>query len=200
MASLNRPGANVTGVTFYNSDLGPKRIELLRQIVPNATTIGLLVNPNNPTSEPDGEEIKKAGKNVGIRIEIISVASEPEIEQAFANMAQLHIDALMVHIDALFNARIRKIAELAEQFAMPTMFAQHPAPQFGGLMAYGTDVDEMDRQAGVYIGNILRGTKPSDLPVLQPTKFDLAINLKTAKSLRLAVPASLLAEADEVIE
>ena len=200
VASLNRPGGNVTGVTFYNSGLGPKRIELLRQIVPNAATIGLLVNPNNPNAEPDGREIKEAGQNVGIRIEIVNASSEREIEEAFVKIAKSHTDALMVHIDALFNAQIKKIAELAEQYGVPTMFAEHHAPQFGGLMAYGTNVDEMDRQAGIYIGKILSGAKPSDLPVLQPTKFDLIINLATAKKLGLAVPLIMQMTADEVIE
>jgi putative tryptophan/tyrosine transport system substrate-binding protein len=200
VSSLNRPGGNITGVTFYNSGLGPKRIELLRQLAPTAATIGLLVNPNNPNAEPDGTEIKEAGQNVGIRIEIINASTESEIDEAFVKIAQLHTDALMVHIDALLNAQVKKIIGLAEQYAVPTMFPQRFAPRFGGLMTYGTNVDEMDRQAGVYIGKILAGAKPSDLPVLQPTKFDLIINLKTAKKLGLAVPLIMQMTADEVIE
>jgi ABC-type uncharacterized transport system substrate-binding protein len=200
VTSLNRPGGNITGVTFYNSSLGPKRIELLRQLVPTATTIGLLLNPNNPNAEPDGAEIKEAGQNVGIRMEIINASSESEIDEAFAKIAQMHLDALMIHIDALFNAQLIKIIALVERSAVPTMFANHHAPKLGGLMAYGTDVDEMDRLAGAYIGKILAGAKPSDLPVLQPTKFDLIINLKTAKKLGLAVPLIMQMTADEVIE
>jgi putative tryptophan/tyrosine transport system substrate-binding protein len=200
VTSLNRPGGNITGVTFYNSGLGPKRIELVRQIVPTAATICLLVNPSNPNAEPDGTEIKKAGQNVGIRIEIIGASSESEIDEAFDKIAHIQPDALMVHIDALFNAQIKKIIALAEQHAVPTMFANHQAPKFGGLMAYGTNVDEMDRQAGIYIGKILKGAKPSDLPVLQPTKFDLIINLATAKKLGLAIPLIMQMTADEVIE
>jgi len=200
VASLNRPGGNITGVTFYNSGLGPKRIELLRQLVPKAATIGLLVNPNNPNAEDDGKDIKDAGLKVGIRIEILNASSEPDIDEAFAKIAQMHADALMVHIDALFNAQFKKIIALAKQNAVPTMFANHEAPKFGALMSYGTNVDEMDRQAGMYIGKILRGAKPFDLPVLQPTKFDLNINLKTAKELGLAVPLIMQMTADEVIE
>ena len=200
VASLNRPGGNVTGVTFYNSGLGPKRIELLRQLVPQAATIGLLVNPNNPNAEDDGKEIKDAGLKVGVRVEILNASSEADIDEAFAKIAQMHADALMVHIDALFNAQFKKIIALAKQNAVPTMFANHQAPKFGGLMSYGTNVDEMDRQAGMYIGKILKGAKPLDLPVLQPTKYDLNINLKTAKELGLAVPLIMQMTADEVIE
>jgi putative ABC transport system substrate-binding protein len=200
VSSLNRPGGNVTGVTFSNSSLGPKRIELLRQIVPKVVTIGLLVNPNNPISEDDGKEIKDAGQNVGIHIEIISASSEGDIDKAFAKIAQMHPDALMVHIDALFNAHIKKLIALAERYAVPTMFASHEGPKFGGLISYGTNVDEMDRQAGMYIGKILKGARPSELPVLQPTKFELIINLKTAKALGLTVPLIMQMTADEVIE
>ena len=200
VTSLNRPGGNITGVTFYNSGLGPKRIELLRQLVPTATTVGLLLNPNNPNAEPDGAEIKQAGENVGVRIEFINASSESEIDEAFSKIAQMHPDAVMVHIDALFNAQLSKIIALAERSGVPTIFANHHAPILGGLMAYGTDVDEMDRQAGVYIGKILKGAKPSDLPVLQPTKFDLIINLKTAKKLGLTVPLIMQMTADEVVE
>jgi putative ABC transport system substrate-binding protein len=198
--SLNRPGGNMTGVTFYNSGLGPKRIELLRQLVPNAAAIGLLLNPNNPNAEDDGKEIENAGKTVGIRIEIINASSDRELDEAFAGIGQRHVDALMVHVDALFNAQIKKIITLAEQYGVPTMFANHNAPKLGALMSYGTNVDEMDRQAGSYIGKILKGTKPSDLPVLQPTKYDLIVNLKTAKKLGLTVPLIVQMTADELVE
>jgi putative tryptophan/tyrosine transport system substrate-binding protein len=200
VTSLNQPGGNATGVSFYNSGLGPKRIELLRQIVPNATTIGLLVNPTNPTAADDSKEIQEAGQHLDVRIEIVNASSEGELDEAFVKIAQLRVDALMVHIDALFNAQYRKIIALAERYAVPTMYANHQAPQSGGLMSYGTNVDEMDRQAGIYIGKILKGTKPADLPVLQPTKFDLIVNLKTAKKLGLTVPLIVQMTADEVIE
>ncbi len=198
--SFSRPGGNMTGVTFYNSGLGPKRIELLRQLVPNASAIGLLINPNNPNAEDDSNEIKEAAKNVGLRTEIINASSDREIDDAFATIGQRHVDALMVHIDALFNAQFKKIIALADQYAVPAMFANHNAPKFGALISYGTNVDEMDRQAGVYIGKILKGAKPSDLPVLQPTKYDLIVNLKTAKKLGLTAPLIVQMTADEVIE
>jgi putative tryptophan/tyrosine transport system substrate-binding protein len=200
VTSLNQPGGNATGVSFYNSGLGPKRIELLRQIVPNAATIGLLVNPSNPTAADDSKEIQEAGQRLDVRIEIVNASSEGELDEAFVKIAQLRVDALMVHIDALFNAQYRKIIALAERYAVPTMYANHQAPLSGGLMSYGTNVDEMDRQAGIYIGKILKGTKPADLPVLQPTKFDLIVNLKTAKKLGLTVPLIVQMTADEVIE
>ena len=200
VASLNRPSGNVTGVTFYNSGLGPKRVELLRQVVPKAVRIGLLVNPNNPNAEDDGKEIKDAGQNVGIHVEIINASSEHDIDEAFAKIAQMHPDGLIVHVDALFNANIKKIVALTEQYAVPTMFAMFEGPRFGGLMSYSTDINEMQRQAGMYIGKILKGAKPADLPVLQPTKFDLIVNLKTAKALGLTVPLIMQMTADEVIE
>ena len=200
VASLNRPSGNVTGVTFYNSGLGPKRVELLQQVVPRAVRIGLLVNPNNPNAEDDGKEIKDAGQNVGIHVEIINASSEHDIDEAFAKIAQMHPDGLIVHVDALFNANIKKIVALTEQYAVPTMFAMFEGPRFGGLMSYSTDINEMERQAGMYIGKILKGAKPADLPVLQPTKFDLIVNLKTAKALGLTVPLIMQMTADEVIE
>jgi putative ABC transport system substrate-binding protein len=200
VASLNRPGGNVTGVTFYNSGLGPKRIELLREIVPKATIIAVLVNPRNPNAEPDSKEIQEAGRSIGVQINIVDASREKELDEAFAKVAQMRADALMVHIDALFQARDKQIVALAGRYALPTMYASRQFPPLGGLMSYGTNVDEMDRQAGIYLGKILKGTKPTDLPVLQPTKFDLIINLKTAKALGLTVPLIMQMTADEVIE
>jgi putative tryptophan/tyrosine transport system substrate-binding protein len=187
-------------VTFYNSGLGPKRIELLREIVPKAATICLLVNPSNPNTGDDSKEIQEAGRSVGIRIEIVNASSEHDLDEAFAKIRQLDADGVMVHIDALFNAQYKKLIALAAQYAVPTIYANHNVAAAGGLMSYGTNVDDMDRQAGIYIGKILKGTKPADLPVLQPTKFDLIINLKTAKALGLTVPLIMQMTADEVIE
>jgi putative ABC transport system substrate-binding protein len=200
VASLNRPGGNVTGVTLYNRGLGPKRIELLRDLVSQATTIGLLVNPNNPNAADDGNEIQEAGRSVGVRIEIVNASSERELDQAFAKIHQLRTDALMVHVDALFNAQYQKIVALAEQYAVPTIYAIQQAARAGGLISYGTNTDVILRQGGIYIGKILKGAKPADLPVLQPTKFDLIINLKTAKALGITVPLIMQMTADEVIE
>ena len=200
VASLNRPGGNVTGVTFYNSGLGPKRIELLREIVPGAKVIAVLVNPKNPNAEPDGMGIQEAGRSLGVRIELVNASTEPELESAFVKVRELRVDALMVHMDALFNARIKEIVALAERYAVPTMHVEPAWPRAGGLISYGTNVDNMQRQAGVYIGKVLKGTKPADLPVLQPTKFELVINLKTAKALGVTVPLIMQMTADEVIE
>jgi putative ABC transport system substrate-binding protein len=202
IASLNRPGGNATGVTFYNSGLGPKRIELLREIVPRAAIIALLVNPNNPNAEVDSKEIREAGRSIGVQIEILNASSERDLDDAFTKLGQLRADALMVHIDALFQAQARdqQIVALAERYAVPTMYASRQFPPLGGLISYGTNVDDMDRQAGIYIGKILKGAKPADLPVLQPTKFQLTINLKTAKALGLTPPLIMQMTADEVIE
>jgi putative tryptophan/tyrosine transport system substrate-binding protein len=200
VASLNRPGGNMTGVTFYNSGLGPKRIGLLREILPKAAIIGVLINPQNPNADDDAKDMLEAGRNAGIQVEIVNASTESELNEAFEKTIQLHADALIVHVDALFNAQYEKIVALAAQHAVPTMYAMRQATQAGGLISYGTDVDEMDRQAGMYIGKILKGAKPADLPVLQPTKFDLRINLKTAKALGLTVPLLAQMTADEVIE
>jgi putative tryptophan/tyrosine transport system substrate-binding protein len=200
VASLNRPGGNVTGMTLYNGGLGPKRIELIRDMVPRATTIGLLVNPNNPNASDDGKEIQEAGRGVGIRVEIVNAGSEHDFDEAFAKIREVRADALMVHIDALFNAQYKKIVTLAEQYAVPAIYPNRQAAVGGGLMSYGTDSGAIFRQAGIYIGKILKGAKPADLPVLQPTKFELIINLKTSKALGLTIPDKMLALADEVIE
>jgi putative ABC transport system substrate-binding protein len=200
VASLNRPGGNMTGVTFYNSGLGPKRIGLLREILPKAAIIGVLINPQNPNADDDAKDMLEASRNAGIQLEIVNASTESELNEAFEKTIRLHADALIVHVDALFNAQYEKIVALAAQHAVPTMYAMRQATQAGGLISYGTDVDEMDRQAGMYIGKILKGAKPADLPVLQPTKFDLRINLKTARALGLTVPLLVQMTADEVIE
>jgi putative tryptophan/tyrosine transport system substrate-binding protein len=200
VASLNRPGGNVTGVTFFNSALGPKRIGLLREVVPTATAIAVLVNPNNPTAVSDSKAMQDAGRSIGVKIEVVHAANERELNDAFAKAVQLHADALIVHIDALFQAHDRQIVALAAKYAVPTMYASRQFTPLGGLISYGTEPGEVYRQAGVYVGRILRGEKPADLPVLQPTKFDLVVNLKTAKALGLKIPESFLLLADEVIE
>jgi putative ABC transport system substrate-binding protein len=200
VASLNRPGGNMTGVTFYNSGLGPKRIGLLREILPKAAIIAVLINPQNPNANDDAKDMLEAGRNAGIQVEIVNASAESELNEAFEKTIRLQCDALIVHIDALFNAQYAKIVALAAQYAVPTMYAMRQATQAGGLISYGTDVDEMDRQAGMYVGKILKGAKPADLPVLQPTKFDLRINLKTARALGLTVPLLVQMTADEVIE
>jgi putative tryptophan/tyrosine transport system substrate-binding protein len=200
VASLNRPGGNVTGMTFYNSALGPKRIGLLREVVPKATLIAVLVNPNNPTAIPDTTEMQDAGRSIGVTIEVVHAGSESELDDAFAKAVQLRADALIVHIDALFQARDKQVVALAAKYAMPTMYSTRQFTPLGGLISYGTEPADVYRQAGAYAGRILRGEKPADLPVLQPTKFELVVNLRTAKALGLKIPESFLLLADEVIE
>jgi putative ABC transport system substrate-binding protein len=158
------------------------------------------VNPKNPNAEPDGKEISAAGRTIGIQIEIVNASSESELNEAFAKVAQLRADALMVHIDALFQSHTKQIVALAARYALPTMYATRQFGPLGGLISYGTNSDDIYRKAGVYLGRILKGAKPADLPVLQPTKFDLIINLKTAKALGLTVPLIMQMTADEVIE
>jgi putative ABC transport system substrate-binding protein len=200
VASLNRPGGNVTGVTFYNSALGPKRIGLLRETVPKAAVIALLVNPNNPNAVSDTKEMQDAGRSIGVKIEVVHAGSARELDDAFVKTRQLAADALIVHIDALFQANDRQVVALAAKYAVPTMYALRQFTALGGLMSYGTEPASAYRQAGVYVGRVLKGEKPAELPVLQPTKFDLVVNLKTAESLGLKIPESFVLLADEVIE
>jgi ABC-type uncharacterized transport system substrate-binding protein len=201
VAGLNRPGGNVTGVTFYNSALGPKRIGLLREVVPKATVIGVLINPNNPSAIPDTmEEMQDAGRSIGVTIEVVQAGSDRELDDAFAKAVQLRADAPIVHIDALFQARDKQVVALAAKYAIPTMYSTRQFTRLGGLISYGTEPADVYRQAGAYAGRILRGEKPADLPVLQPTKFELVVNLRTAKALGLKIPESFLLLADEVIE
>jgi putative ABC transport system substrate-binding protein len=200
VASLNRPGGNVTGVTFYNTALGPKRIELLRQIVPRAAVIAVLMNPSHPSAGSDSKQLQEAGRTIGVQIEIVHAGSERELDDAFAKIAQLRADALIVHVDALFLSRSDKLVALAARHQVPAIYPQREFAAVGGLISYGTNAPHVYRQPGIYVGRILQGAKPADLPVMQPTKFELLINLKTAKALGLEVPPMLIALADEVIE
>ncbi len=199
VASLNRPGGNVTGISFINSLLGPKRIELLREVVPKTAIIAVLVNPKNPNAM-DAKTFESAGRTIGVKIVIVNAATEPELKEAFTQAVQQGADALLVHVDALFNDHVEQIVGLAAQRALPTMSANPQFPALGGLISYGADTRDLNRQAGIYVGRILKGEKPADLPVVQPTNFALRVNLKTAKALGLSIPESFLLRADEVIE
>jgi putative tryptophan/tyrosine transport system substrate-binding protein len=198
--SLNRPGRNVTGVTQLNSELVSKRLGLLHDLIPTATIIGLLLNPNDPRAETQSGDMQEAAHALGLQIHIVNAGTEDEIDSAFATLARLRAGALIVGTGEFFNSRPEQLAELAARHAMPTFYQLRQFAAAGGLISYGTSITDAYRQAGVYTGRILKGEKPSDLPVLRPTKFELIINLKTAKALRLTIPPGVLAIADEVIE
>jgi putative ABC transport system substrate-binding protein len=200
VASLARPGGNLTGVTFGNSALAPKRLELLREMLPRTVLVAMLVNPNNPNTASDTAEMKEAARTVGVRITIVNAGSERDLDAAFATVSREGADALYVHNDALFQSRRGEIVALAASRKVPSIGLSREFTAAGGLLSYGTSIPEMHRQAGVYIGRILKGEKPTDLPVLQPTKFELIVNLMTAKALGLAIPESFLVRADEVLE
>jgi putative ABC transport system substrate-binding protein len=200
VASLSRPGGNVTGITFINAQLGPKRLQLLRLLNPNTAIIAVLVNPKNP-NVADAKTFEAAGRTLGVEIVIVQASTQAELIDAFKQAVQRRADALLVHVDALFNdVGETQIVVLAAQHRLPTMMANHDFPARGGLISYGADTGDLNRQAGVYVGRILRGEKPADLPVVQPTTFALRVNLRTAKALGLSIPESFLLLADEVIE
>jgi putative ABC transport system substrate-binding protein len=199
--SLNRPGGNVTGVTLISSELAPKRLELLRELVTPATKIALLVNPNNPASlKQETTGVQEAARRVGKDIIVVGAGTENELENAFATAVQRGAAAFLVESDPIFVSARLKMAALALQHSIPIISNDRQIVAAGGLMSYGTSIVDMFRQAGTYVGRVLKGEKPADLPVLQPTKFELVINLKTAKALGLTLSPSLLARADEVIE
>jgi putative tryptophan/tyrosine transport system substrate-binding protein len=200
VASLSRPTGNVTGVSLFSVPLIEKRLELLREIVPAATVIAVLVNPGNPNSEANVRAISAAAQIMRLRIELIEADSELNLEAAFAAIVQRRAGALIVGADGLFASRREQLTALAARHAVPTMYFQREFVTAGGMISYGTSSSDMYLEAGRYVGRILKGAKPTDLPVMQPTKFELVINLKTAKALGLTVPDKLLALADEVIE
>jgi len=201
VASMSRPGGNVTGISFINSTLGPKRIELLREILPYATTIAVLVNPKNPNAQ-DARVYEAAGRAIGLQIMIVGASSDVEVRTAFAEAVRGKADAMVVHVDALFNdhSGAGRIAALGIEHALPTISANDYFTTVGGLISYGANADELNRQAGIYIGRILKGEKPADLPVVQPTTFQLKVNLKTAKAIGLTAPHAVLVRADQVIQ
>jgi putative ABC transport system substrate-binding protein len=200
VASLNRPGGNVTGVVFFASAVSAKRLELLRQLVPKATTIAMLVKPNTPETEAERRDVLAAAQATGQQLLMFDASNEREMEAAFATSVQRGAGAMFVGSGPFFNSQREYIVSLAARYALPTSYGTPEAVAAGGLTSYGTSLTDAYRQAGIYTGRIIKGEKPADLPVIQATKFELIINLKTAKSLGLDVPPNLLALADRVIE
>jgi putative ABC transport system substrate-binding protein len=198
--SLNRPGGNITGVSSFIFELEPKRLGLLRELRPNATTIAVLVNPNSPNGEMQANDIQAAARSDGQQIDILKASTIREIDAAFARLAQMRADALLVAADPVFFNRASQLVVLATRHAIPALYSRREFVAMGGLMSYGPNVDEAYRTAGVYAGRILKGEKPGDLPIQLPTKFELVVNLSTARAFGLDVPPTLLARADGVIE
>jgi putative tryptophan/tyrosine transport system substrate-binding protein len=200
VASLNRPQGNVSGVTFYSGVLGAKAGELLHELAPTATAIGLLVNPNSPAAETQVREARAATQVLGQQLHIVNARNECDIDTGFAVLKQRGIGALLISGNAVFTGQRDRLVALAARLGLPTMYPHDEFVAAGGLMSYGAGIADAYRQVGVYTGRILKGAKPSDLPVMLPTKYEFVINLRTAKTLGLDIPAKLLALADKVIE
>jgi putative ABC transport system substrate-binding protein len=198
--SLARPGGNVTGISILAVQLVPKRLELLSQLVPWARTFALLVNPSNGYSEPMVRDMQAAAAAKGVQLRIFRASTEDEIDAVFASFANIHVDGLVIGDDPYFVSRQQQLIALAARNSVPTAYQFREFVAAGGLISYGPNLATITRQAGAYAGMILKGARPSELPVIQPTNFELVINLKTAKMLRLSVPPALLATADDVIE
>jgi ABC-type uncharacterized transport system substrate-binding protein len=200
VASLVRPGANLTGVSLLTAEMGTKRLELMRDLLPHSRAVAMIINPTYPGAVSEMAEVEAAGRLIGMQTHKAMASTTRDLDAAFTTIGQLRVDAFMVGADGFFITRRDQLAALATRYGVPGIYPFPDFPAAGGLLSYGVSLADAYRQAGVYTGRILNGAKPADLPVMQPTKFELVINLKTAKSLGLAVPPTLLARADEVIE
>jgi putative ABC transport system substrate-binding protein len=200
VASLARPGGNLTGISNFTGELMPKRFELLSELVPQASVIALLVNPNSMATKDMVKELQDAARTKGVELSVLKASNESEIDAAFASLVQSPAGALLIAADPYLNNRREQLVALAARYAVPTMHEWRESVVAGGLISYGTSIPGVHRQVGVYVGRVLAGEKPADLPVQQPTRFELVVNLKTANALGLTIPQSILARADEVIE
>jgi putative ABC transport system substrate-binding protein len=201
VASLNRPGGNLTGITYLAVELTPKLLELVHVVAPAATVIGLLVNPDNPTlAEPTTREVHAAARKLGLQLHVVHASSERDFDAVFATLVRLQVGGLVIGPDPILGTRLEQLAALALRHVVPAIYTDRRFAELGGLMGYATSFTEAWRQVGIYAGRIIKGEKPADLPVMQATKVELSINLKTAKALGLTVPLPLLGRADEVIE
>jgi putative tryptophan/tyrosine transport system substrate-binding protein len=200
VASVNRPGGNATGVNLFITEMEAKRFGLLHELVPTVTTLGVLMNPKTAEAETQLSEVQAASRTLQQRIEVVNASNEIEIDAAFAALAQSKIGAVLVGADPFFNNRRDLIVSLAARYAIPAIYPLRDFADSGGLVSYGTSLTDAYRQVAIYTGRILKGEKPGEIPIVQPTKFELVINLKTAKTLGLTVPLTLQASADEVIE
>ena len=200
VASLNQPGGNITGVSLFNLALVPKQLELVKELLPEATVVAALVNPANPNTETERSELLSAAPAVRLELHVLRAGTELDFNPAFARAVERRASAIIVSYDAFFLSRRQQLVTLAARHSLPAIYHWREFAEAGGLVTYGTSVADAYRQVGVYVGKILRGAKPADLPVEQPTKFELVISLKTAKTLGLTIPPSVLARADEVIE
>jgi len=200
VGSLNRPSRNVTGITQLSSELVAKRLGLLHDLMPTASSIGFLVNPTDPRFVSQTKDMQEAAKTFGLQIQVVNASTDSEIESSFAELSQLRVDAVVVGTGEFFNSRPEKIVGLAARQHIPAMYQYRRYAEVGGLISYGSHIGEAYRQAGIYTSRILKGEKLSDLPVVRATKFEMVINRKTAKTLGLAIPSGVLAIADEVIE
>jgi ABC-type uncharacterized transport system substrate-binding protein len=200
VASLSRPSGNVTGMATLTTELAAKSVEVLKDMVPRAAAMAYLVNPSNPSGEAEAALAREAARALGLELHLLQASTERDLENAFDDLRKLRVDGLIVPAEPFFDSQRDRLVALAAKHAIPTSYRWREYVQAGGLMSYGTDLPDNYRRAGVYVGRILKGEKPADLPVMQPDKFELVLNLKTAKALGLAVPPRLIERADEVIE